>query len=171
MLKIKEIPYDDVREILASEELRLLNEELCSRLRTNIAPDINPTVMLQSVMTDVCYTTLSAQQFRNLLSEDRRLIVEFAAAMSGKEDLGEEYPPGEEQDEEPLGGECLGICRSAGVGYATELHFARDRTQQELMSYLEMSRTPHRSKYAKQLKAAYQEAIAALALSKKETKA
>ena len=170
MLRVKEIPYHDVREILASEELRLLNEELCLRLRTKIAPDINLTVMLQSVMKDVCYTTLTAPQFRSLLSEDRRLIVEFAAAMSGKEDLGEEYPPGEEQDEELLGGECLGICRSAGVGYATELHFVRDRTQQELMSYLEMSRTPHRSKYAKQLRAAYKEALSELALGNKETK-
>lgn len=169
MLRIRELPYDDIREVLASEELRLLNEALSERLSTPIARESNPTVTLQVVMADVCYTGLSAEQFRGLLSKDRRLIVELAVAMSNTEDLGEEYPPGEEPDEPSQVVEDLGLSRTAGVGFATFLHFVRDRTHDELMSFLEMSRTPHRAKFAKQMRAAFQEAIERIAVHSHRT--
>jgi hypothetical protein len=163
MLRIRERPYDEIRELLASDELSALNAALSERLRTPIARDLNTTVMLQSVMNDVCYTGLSTPEFRAMLAIDKGLIVALFAISSKAEDLGEEYPAGEEptEDEKPEVIEELGLSRTAGVHAATLLHFVRDRSQADLMSYLEMSRTPHRAKYAKQLRAAYQEAAAA----------
>lgn len=164
MLRIRELPYDEIRALLSSDELRLLNEALSERLKTPIARESNPTVTLQTVMNYVCYTGLSAVEFRTILSSDKALIVQLAATMSKGEDLGEEYPTGEEpnENEKPMVVEELGLSRTAGVVFATSLHFVRNRSHKDLMSYLEMSRTPHRAKYAKQLRAAYQEAAAAL---------
>src|SRR5687767_8660195 len=118
MLKIKELPYDEIREILASEELRVLNEALCKKLGVPMAPESNRTVTLQMVMQDVCYTGLGKNEFCRFVASELPLIVELAAALSKKEDLGEEYPVGEEPDEEPDKGVVLGLSSSAGVGFA-----------------------------------------------------
>lgn len=164
MLRVRELPYDDIRGILASEELRSLNAAISQRLGKAIARESNPTVTLQSVMSEVCYTGLSAQEFRNLMSQDQHLIVELVSVLSRNEEspLDGEFPPGEETGEPSQVVEELGLSRTIGVRNATVLHFLRERADAELLSYLEMSRTPHRAKVAKELRKAYQAALVSL---------
>jgi hypothetical protein len=130
-----------------------------------MAPESNPTVTLQSAMNDVCYTGLSTAEFRALLSRDMALILQLSASGEQGEDVGGEYPPGEEPGpgEESEDIEELGLSQTAGIHLATLLHFLRDRPHADLMSYMEMSRMPHRAKYAKQLRRAYEDALKSVA--------
>ena len=162
MLRIRELPYDDVREVLASDELRSVNEAICNRVRQPIAPESNSAVTLQEVMIQIGYTGLAARDFCDLMHQDREQIVRLAVGVLQTDNPSwaeEEYPPGEEPHEPPTVVAELGLCRTVGVRYTTYLHYLRDRTESELLKYLEMCRIPHRAKFAKELRQIYDRTV------------
>ena len=149
-IKIIPIEYHQVRAILESDALKAIEEPIAAKRGLAILYDFS-SASTTYTLADISVSGMSSAQLETLLREHRDRIITFGILFACDQEANrdeEEYPEGEEPDEDEDPGEVLGLGCGFGIKYAIYYNFVANRTPAELRAYLKNRRIPQAAKFA-----------------------
>jgi len=152
-------PYKDVIALLKSETLRAVEDEIAARTGENVLRDYSTasTTYTQAAMS---VSGMSPSQIESFLLAHREEIVDFGLRFHEDEEATkdeEEYPDGEEQDDDSGESISLGLGTGFGIIYAIYYNFLANRSMAEFRAFLKNRRIPKHAKFARELKRVFDE--------------
>ncbi len=148
---LSRISLADMQAILASDQLRAVQEPIAAALGQPILPHTSASDSLNTV----CFLDWDAPAILNqLVSQRDRLIAFGQLLLAGPpEDDDGEFPPGEEPAPQERGStvETLGLVNGFALHLASLLRAADDPDPKLLLNYLKSRRVPHASRHADEI--------------------
>lgn len=152
-IKIIPTQYDQVRALLLSDVLRIVEQTIAAQVGSKIVEDYS-NACTNYTRADMSVSGLSVAEIESLLVSRRHEIIAFGVSLLRDEEAirdDEENPEGEEQDPSETV-EVHGLGTGFGINYAIYYNFLTNRTPAELRAYLKNRRIPHQAQFAKALR-------------------
>ncbi len=150
-----------LKRLVESEIYAKAIQEICQSVQIKIYPGYEE-LLLKIDSEELERAMISVDDLESILLTDYQKIISFAAAKIvkfGKEEAIQEYPEGEEPDEDDKDDNIIhhGYSKGFLLLYATE-YFILKYKPDTLAHFLKISRIPQAKKYAKELNDLYKAA-------------
>lgn len=161
IIKILPTEYADVVALLKSAALRAVEEPIAAGVRMKVIYDDSPA-SLNIEQGWLSVSGMTCQEIERFLLKHRDAVVRFGIRLQQErqgKSSEQEYPPGEEPDEEDKDQivEVRGLANGFGARMATYYNFLAHRAPAELAEFLKNRRIPAASKFARDLRRIFAE--------------
>lgn len=153
------VSLDEMLNLLRSDELQRVESAIASSAGTHICSD-HLQATAQFTLQEVNLAGLTAESIRIGLERAFTKIVQFGVTFLRDEAssrIEQEYPPGEEPDDEHCD-EIVsdeGLAVGFGILYFIYLHYLENCSESDLCAFLNARRIPHHKRFARDLRRIY----------------